>query len=91
VEDLRYQRWQKSTASAPIELRIALCIVAVTLLGVLAIALPERADTHAALTVLVATAFGVVFWVIGALAYPYCGSYQVGPDQIVAALRGYSP
>jgi hypothetical protein len=89
VEDFRYQRWRRATASIPAELRISLCIVVLALLGVLAIALPERADTHAALTVLVATGFGAVFWVITALAYPYCGNWKLGPDQIVAALRGF--
>ncbi|HEX3670999.1 MAG TPA: hypothetical protein VHT92_04760 [Candidatus Cybelea sp.] len=91
VEDLRYRRWSKAGGSAPFELRIALCVVALSLFGVLGIALPERGDTHAALTVLIATAFGVVFWVITTLAYPYCGStYKVGPEQITASLRSYS-
>lgn len=83
----RYQRWQSSSASTPVELKIALCIVAIALFGVLAIALPERLDTHVALTVLIATAVGAVFWVMVALSYPYCGSYFIGPEEIVSAIR----
>jgi|HubBroStandDraft_4_1064222.scaffolds.fasta_scaffold14041_3 hypothetical protein len=86
LEDLRYQRWQSSSASTPNELKIALCILAIGIFGVLAIALPERLDTHLALTVLTATAIGAVFWVMIALAYPYCGSYNIGPDQIIHSL-----
>jgi hypothetical protein len=87
LEDARYQRWQISNASTPIELRVALCIVAIALFGVLAIALPDRLETHLALNVLTATALGSVFWVMVALAYPYCGSYSIGPDQIFAAVQ----
>ncbi|MBV8198064.1 MAG: hypothetical protein JO263_08010 [Candidatus Eremiobacteraeota bacterium] len=87
LEDARYQRWQISSASTPIELKIALCIIAITLFGVLAIALPDRLDTHLALTVLTATALGSVFWVMVALSYPYCGSYFIGPDQIITSVR----
>jgi hypothetical protein len=90
LEDLRDERWQSSTASTPNELKIALCIVAIAVFGVLAIALPERLDTHVALTVLTATALGSVFWVMVALAYPYCGSYNIGPDQITFSLRAHS-
>jgi hypothetical protein len=86
LEDARYQRWQISNASTPTELKIALCIVAIALFGVLAIALPDRLDTHLALNVLTATALGSVFWVMVALSYPYCGSYFIGPDQIISAL-----
>ena len=87
MENLRYNRWQQSGASAPFELEIALGIITIALLGVLGIALPERADTHAALTVLVACAFGVVFWVVSTLAYSYCGNHNVGPELMSAALR----
>jgi hypothetical protein len=66
-----------------------LCIVAIALFGVLAIALPERLDTHIALTVLTATALGSVFWVMVALSYPYCGSYFIGPDEILSSLRAH--
>jgi hypothetical protein len=90
LEDLRYQRWQSSSASAPNELKITLCILGIGLFGVLAIALPERLDTHLALTVLTATAIGAVFWVMIALAYPYCGSYNIGPDQIIYSLQLHS-
>lgn len=87
LADARYERWQSSSASTPVELKIALCIVAIAVLGVLAVALPERLDTHVALTVLIATSLGAVFWVLVALSYPYCGSYFIGPDEIVSALR----
>jgi hypothetical protein len=87
LEDARYQRWQISNASTPDELKIALCITAIALFGVLAIALPDRLDTHLALNVLTATALGSVFWVMVVLSYPYCGSYFIGPDQIVTAAR----
>jgi hypothetical protein len=87
LEDARYHRWKISATSTPTELKIALCIVAIALLAVLAIALPDRLDTHLALNVLTATALGSVFWVMVALSYPYCGSYSIGPDQIISALR----
>jgi hypothetical protein len=87
LEETRYQRWQSSNSSTPVELKIALCIIALTLFGVLAIALPDRLDTHLALTVLIATALGSVFWVMVALSYPYCGDYFIGPDQIVSSIR----
>jgi hypothetical protein len=87
LEDARYQRWQVSSASTPAELKIALCIVAIALFLVLAIALPDRLDTHLALNVITATALGSVFWVMVALSYPYCGSYVIGPDQILSAAR----
>jgi hypothetical protein len=86
LEDARYQRWQISGASTPTELKITLCIVVIAVFGLLAIALPDRLDTHVALTVLVATALGSVFWVMVALSYPYCGSYLIGPDQLVSAV-----
>lgn len=89
LEDARYQRWETSTASTPNELRIALCIVALAVFGVLAIALPDRLDTHVALTVLIATALGSVFWVMVALSYPYCGSYFIGPDQILSSIHAH--
>lgn len=89
LEDLRYQRWQISNAAAPPELSITICIVALALFGVLAIASPERLDAHVALTVLVATALGASFWVMAILAYPYCGSYSIGPGQIVSALQAH--
>jgi hypothetical protein len=85
LEEARYERWQISSASVPMELKIALCIVAIALFGVLAIALPERFDTHLAFTILTATALGSVFWVMVALSYPYCGDYFIGPNQIVSA------
>lgn len=87
LEDARYRRWQISSASTPTELKIALCIVAIALFFVLAIALPERLDTHLALNVITATALGSVFWVMVALSYPYCGSYFIGPDEIISSLR----
>jgi len=87
LEEARYQRWQDSKSLTPIELKVALCIIAVTLFGVLAIALPDRSDTHLALTVLVATALGSVYWVMTALSYPYCGDYSIGPDEIVSSMR----
>jgi hypothetical protein len=90
LEDTRNLRWESSSASTPVELKIALCIVAIVLFGVLAIALPDRLDTHVALTVLIATALGSVFWVMVALSYPYCGSYSISPDQIVSSLRAHS-
>ena len=90
LEGARYQRWQISSASTPTELKIALFIVAITLFGVLAIAMPDRLDTHVALTVLTATAVGSVFWVMIALSYPYCGSYFIGPDAIVSSVRAPS-
>jgi hypothetical protein len=90
LEDARNERWQNSSASTPAELKIALCIVAIVILGVLAIALPDRLDTHVALTILTATAIGSSFWVMVALSYPYCGSYSIGPDQIVSAIREHS-
>jgi hypothetical protein len=64
-----------------------LCIVAIALFGVLAIALPDRLDSHLALTVLTATAVGSVFWVMVALSYPYCGSYFIGPNAILSSLQ----
>lgn len=85
--DLRYQRWQVSSAAAPPELAIALWIVAAALFGVLALALPERLDVHMALTVLIATALGSAFWVMATLAYPYCGSYAIG-SQIITSVPG---
>jgi hypothetical protein len=87
IEDARHQRWQISSAATPVELTIAMCIVGIAVFAVLAIALPERLDTHVALTVLVATAFGSAFWVMVTLAYPYCGSYSIGPGQIVSSVR----
>lgn len=86
MEDGRTERWHGAYATAPIELKVAMCIIALALFGVLAIAMPERRDTHVALTVLVAFAIGSVFWVMIELAYPYCGSVSIGPDQISAAL-----
>jgi hypothetical protein len=87
LSDARYERWHSTSASTPTELTIALGIVAIAVLGVLAIALPDRLDTHVALTILMATSLGTVFWVMVALSYPYCGSYFIGPDQIVSALQ----
>jgi len=87
LEEMRGERWHGAYATAPMELKIALYIIALTLFGVLAIALPDRLDTHLALTVLIATAIGAVFWVMIELAYPYCGSVSIGPDQITAALQ----
>ena len=89
LEDARYQRWESSSASTPNELKIALCILAIAVFGVLAIALPDRLDTHVALTVLIATALGSVFWVMVALSYPYCGSYSIGSDQILSSIRAH--
>jgi hypothetical protein len=86
--DARYQRWESASASTPND-KIALCIVALTVFVVLAIALPDRLDTHIVLTVLIATAIGSVFWVMVALSYPYCGSYYIGPKQIVSAAAAY--
>lgn len=88
MEDSRAERWHGAYASAPMELRLALVIIALTLFGVLAIALPERVDTHVALTLLVGTAIGAVFWVMVELAYPYCGSVSIGPEQVTSALDG---
>ena len=90
LEDERYERWQISNASTPVELKIGLCIVARALFGVLAIAFPERLDTHVALSVLTATALGSVFWVMLALSYPYCGSYFIGPDQILSSMQAHA-
>lgn len=89
LEDGHYQRWAISGASAPAELRLVLCMLAFALFGVLAIALPDRLDTHLALTVLVGTAFGTVFWVMVILSYPYCGSFAIGPDQILSAAQAH--
>jgi hypothetical protein len=89
LADARYQRWHTANASPPAELKIALCIVAIALFGVLAIGLTERLDTHLALTVLTATALGSVFWVMVALSYPYCGSYFIGPDAILSSLQAH--
>jgi len=49
--------------------------------------LPDRTDTHVALTILIGTALGAVFWVMIELGYPYCGSVSIGPEQITAALH----
>lgn len=89
LEDARYQRWQISSTSTPTELKIALFILAVAVFFVLAIALPERLDTHLALTVITATAIGAVFWVMIALSYPYCGSYFIGPGQILSVIAAH--
>ncbi|MBV8281817.1 MAG: hypothetical protein JO347_07110 [Candidatus Eremiobacteraeota bacterium] len=51
-----------------------------------ALAEPERRDTHIALTVLVAVAIGAVFWVMVELAYPFYGSVSIGPGQITSAV-----
>ncbi len=89
LEDGRYQRWAVSSATTPPELRLVLCILTIGLFGVLAIAMPDRLDTHLALTVLVGTAFGAVFWAMVILAYPYCGNYSIGPDQILSAAQAH--
>jgi hypothetical protein len=86
MEEMRSERWHGAYATAPVELKLAMCIIALSLFGVLAIALPERLDTHVALTVLVAFAIGSVFWVMIELAYPYCGSISIGPEQITSAI-----
>ncbi len=49
--------------------------------------MPERLDTHLALSAFIGVAIGSVFWVMVALAYPYCGSVSIGPGQIATALR----
>jgi hypothetical protein len=87
LEDGRYQRWAVSGISAPPELRLVICILAVALFGVLGIAMPDRLDTHMALTALVGTAFGAVLWVMVILAYPYCGSYSIGPGMLESAVQ----
>jgi hypothetical protein len=87
LEDMRDERWHSAYAGAPIELKTALIIIALTLFGVLALALPDRRDAHLALTVLIGIAIGSVFWVMVALAYPYCGSVSIGPDQVATALQ----
>ena len=87
LEDGSFQRWAISSVSAPPELKLALCILAVALFCVLAIAMPDRLDTHVALTLLVGTAFGGVFWVMVVLAYPYCGSYSIGPGQLLSSIQ----
>ncbi|HEY6327376.1 MAG TPA: hypothetical protein VIW73_12800 [Candidatus Cybelea sp.] len=86
MEEMRTERWHGAYATAPLELKIGLCIMTLTLFGVLAIAMPERRDTHVALTLLVGFAIGAVFWVMIELAYPYCGSVSIGPEQILRAL-----
>ncbi|HVR46742.1 MAG TPA: hypothetical protein VMT95_08955 [Candidatus Binatia bacterium] len=86
MEEMRAERWHGAYATAPPELKITLSIMALTLFGVLAIAMPERRDTHVALTLLVAFAIGAVFWVMIELAYPYCGSVSISPEQILRAL-----
>lgn len=87
LEDMRDERWHSAYAAAPIELRTALWIIALTLFGVLALAQPERRDTHLMLSGLIGVAIGAVFWVMVALAYPYCGSVSIGPSEIATALQ----
>ena len=89
LEDGRYQRWAVSGATTPPELKLVLCILALALFGVLAIAMPDRLDTHLALTAMVGTAYGAVFWGMVILSYPYCGSYSIGPDQILSAAQAH--
>lgn len=90
LEDGRYQRWAVSGVTTPPELRLVLCIITLGLFGVLGVAMPERLDTHLFLTAFVGTALGAVFWVMIVLSYPYCGSYSIGPDQILSAMQMHS-
>lgn len=85
IEDLRNQRWRSASTAAPTEIIIALTIVALMAFCVLAIALPEHLGTHVALMAAIATALGAVFWVMIVMEYPYCGSYNIGPDQMLSA------
>lgn len=90
LEDGRYQRWAISGVSTPPELKLVLCILTLNLFGVLGVAMPDRLDTHLFLTAFVGTAFGAVFWVMIVISYPYCGSYSIGPDQILSAMQMHS-
>ena len=89
LEDMRNRRWQTSTQSVPDELWLALIVLSVALVIVLAIALPDRWETHLVLTITVATAIGAVFWVATILEYPFCGTRAIGPGEIVAIARSH--
>jgi hypothetical protein len=89
MEDLRNRRWQTSTSSIPNEIWIALAVLSCAVLVVLALAHPERQETHLALMLTVATALGTLFWVATVLEYPFCGRTGIGPKDILDIARAH--
>lgn len=87
LEDMRNRRWQLAQASVPTEIWIGLLVLSVSLLVVLAIAMPEQLGTHVALMLAVGTSIGTLFWVTTVLEYPFCGAGGLSPSEIVVILR----
>ncbi len=89
LENMRDRRWRAASHAVPDEVLAALGVLALTLFVVLAIAFPERLDTHLALTLAIGTAIGTLFWVAVLLEYPFCGSGTIGPQQILTVTGGH--
>jgi hypothetical protein len=89
LEDLRNRRLQAADHSVPSEIVWALTILSLVVLGVLAIAMPDRFGVQAALMLLVGTGLGTLFWVTLVLQYPFCGAGGIPPDELVAILRNH--
>jgi hypothetical protein len=89
LEDMRNRRWLSATASVPDQLWIALIVLAGSMVCVLALAQPERIETHVALMIAVATALAVLFWVGTVLEYPFCGAKSLGPDELISIARAH--
>lgn len=89
LEDTRNRRWQTATSSVPAEIWVALIVLSCALLTVLAVAMPDRRETHLVLMVTVATAIGTLFWVTTLLEYPFCGVGAIGPQELLAVARAH--
>jgi hypothetical protein len=89
IEDSRNRRWQRASSSVPDEVWVGLVVVSLAVIAVLALAVPERTESHVALMVVVAIALGALFWVITVLEYPFCGRTGIGPGEIAALARAH--
>jgi hypothetical protein len=90
LEDLRDRRWEFAASSIPAEIWGGLLVTAGALLVVLAVALPERRGTHAALMLAIATSLGTLLWVMIVLDHPFCGSAAMRPAALVEAVQSHA-
>ncbi len=88
IENLRDMRLQAARPSIPPEIWLSLLVLSGLLLAVTFFGHLEHLGFHIGLTLLLAGALATLFWLTIQLDFPFCGGTVVGPDAIVAALRG---
>ena len=87
LERGRYFRLQGGLPTIPYEVWIALVVLALAVIGVLALANPDRVAFHVVLTLIIGAELGTLFWVLTLLELPFCGKTGLGPAAIFHALH----